>query len=83
MQRWSNDRFLSTPHGVLNDAGTDRSSLAFFSSPNVASVIACLPRCTDPGDPPRSPPAVSRDRVLDFSKATYLHREGYAAQRAS
>jgi hypothetical protein len=23
MKRWSNDRFLSTPHGVLNDSGKD------------------------------------------------------------
>jgi isopenicillin N synthase-like dioxygenase len=83
MKRWSNDRFLATPHGVRNDAGTDRSSIAFFSSPHVASVIKCLPSCTDPGDPPRSPPAVSRDLVLDFSSAHDLHREGYAATRAS
>jgi isopenicillin N synthase-like dioxygenase len=79
MKRWSNDRFLATPHGVRNDAGTDRSSIAFFSSPHVASVIKCLPSCTDPGDSP----AVSRDLVLDFSPAHDLHREGYAATRAS
>src|SRR5437867_1604504 len=30
MKRWSNDRFLSTPHGVLNDTGNDRYSIAFF-----------------------------------------------------
>ena len=42
MKRWSNDRFLSTPHGVLNDTGTDRYSIAFFYSPNgVASSNAC------------------------------------------
>ena len=38
-----------------------------------------LRRCTDPGDPP----AVSRDLVLDLSPAHDLHREGYAATRAS
>jgi isopenicillin N synthase-like dioxygenase len=83
MKRWSNDRFLSTPHGVRNDAGTDRYSIAFFSSPNVASVIECLPSCTDPSDPPRYPPAVYRDLVLDFSNANDFHREGYAAKRTS
>lgn len=45
MKRWSNDRFLSTPHGVLNDSGRDRYSIAFFYSPNVDSVIECLPAC--------------------------------------
>lgn len=43
MKRWSNDRFLSTPHGVLNDGGKDRYSMAFFYSPNVDSVIECVP----------------------------------------
>ena len=42
MRRWSNDRFLSTPHGVLNDSGTDRYSIAYFHSPNPdASSNAC------------------------------------------
>ena len=35
MKRWSNDRFLSTPHGVVNDSGRDRYSIAFFYSPNI------------------------------------------------
>jgi isopenicillin N synthase-like dioxygenase len=83
MKRWSNDRFLSTPYGVLNDSGTDRYSITFFYRPHVASVIECLPSCMDPGDPPRDPPAVSRDLVLDFSNAHYFHREGYAGKRAS
>jgi isopenicillin N synthase-like dioxygenase len=30
MRRYSNDRFLSTPHGVLNESGTDRYSIAYF-----------------------------------------------------
>ena len=45
MKRWSNDRFLSPPHGVLNDSGTDRYSIAFFYSPNPGVVIECLPSC--------------------------------------
>ena len=68
---------------MLNDSGTDRDSIAFVYSPHVASVLECLPSGTDPGDPPRDPPAVYRDLVLDFSHANDLHREGYAAKRAS
>lgn len=82
MKRWSNDRFLSTPHGVLNDTGTDRYSTAFFYSPNVDAVIECLPSCVGPGNPPRYEPAVYRDLVLDFCNANYFHRRAYTGRRA-
>ena len=82
MKRWSNDRFLSTPHGVLNDSGTDRYSIAFFYSPNVSSTIECLPSCTSAEDPPHYPPAVYRDLVLDFYNANYFHRPGHAREGA-
>jgi isopenicillin N synthase-like dioxygenase len=79
MKRWSNDRFLSTPHGVLNDSGTDRYSIAFFHSPNPSSVVQCLPSCTGPGNPPRYPPALYRDLILAFFDANYFHRKGHSA----
>jgi isopenicillin N synthase-like dioxygenase len=80
MKRWSNDRFLSTPHGVLNDSGKDRYSIAFFYSPSVDAVIECVPSCTSADDPPRYPPAVYRDLVLAFYNANYFHRQGYAGK---
>jgi isopenicillin N synthase-like dioxygenase len=81
MKRWSNDRFLSTPHGVLNDSGRDRYSIAFFYSPNVNAVIECLPSCVSPDNPPRYPRAIYRDLVLDFYNANYFHRQGYSGKR--
>jgi isopenicillin N synthase-like dioxygenase len=81
MKRWSNDRFLSTPHGVLNDSGTDRYSIAFFYSPTPAARLECLPTCTGPGNPPRYEPAVYRDLVLQFYNANYFHRDGYTGSR--
>jgi isopenicillin N synthase-like dioxygenase len=77
MKRWSNDRFLSTPHGVLNDSGTDRYSIAFFYSPNPDAVIECVPSCVGPDDPPRYESAVYRDLVLAFYNANYFHRRDY------
>jgi isopenicillin N synthase-like dioxygenase len=82
MRRWSNDRFLSTPHGVLNDSGTDRYSIAYFHSPNPDSVIECLPSCVAPDNPPRYRPAVYRDLVLEFYRANYFHQQGHKSDAA-
>jgi isopenicillin N synthase-like dioxygenase len=82
MRRWSNDRFLSTPHGVINESGTDRYSIAYFHSPNPDRVIACLPSCTGPGDPPRYPPALYRDLIREFYRANYFHQKGHASAAA-
>jgi len=79
MKRWSNDRFLSTPHGVLNESGTDRYSIAFFYSPNPDAAIECLPTCVGPINPAHYPPAVYRDLVLEFYNANYFHRREYQA----
>jgi isopenicillin N synthase-like dioxygenase len=77
MKRWSNDRFLSTPHGVLNDSGKDRYSIAFFYSPNVNATIDCVPTCVSADNPPRYEPAVYRDLVLKFYNANYFHRKAF------
>jgi isopenicillin N synthase-like dioxygenase len=78
MKRWSNDRFLSTPHGVLNDSGRDRYSIAFFYSPNVDAVIECLPSCVSADNPARYPRAVYGDLVRAFYSANYFHQQCYA-----
>ena len=80
MKRWSNDRFLSTPHGVINDSGRDRYSIAFFYSPNVSAVIDCLPSCVSADNPPRYPPAVYGDLVRAFYSANYFHQKSYPRQ---
>jgi isopenicillin N synthase-like dioxygenase len=83
MRRWSNDRFLSTPHGVLNESGTDRYSIAYFYSPNPNAVIECVPTCVTTENPPRYPPAVYRDLVLEFYRANYFHQKGHRSAAAA
>src|SRR6516164_3088259 len=82
MRRWSNNRFLSTPHGVLNESGTDRYSIAYFHSPNPAAIIECLPSCVSADNPAKYPPAVYRDLVLEFYRANYVHQKGHRSAAA-
>jgi isopenicillin N synthase-like dioxygenase len=83
MRRWSNDRFLSTPHGVLNESGNDRYSIAYFHSPNPNAVIECVPTCVAAENPPRYAPAVYRDLVLEFYRANYFHQKGHRSTAAA
>jgi isopenicillin N synthase-like dioxygenase len=82
MRRYSNDRFLSTPHGVLNDSGRDRYSLAYFHSPNPAAVIAPLPSCVSAENPPKYPATVYRELIMAFFKANYFHQKGHESDAA-
>jgi isopenicillin N synthase-like dioxygenase len=82
MRRWSNDRFLSTPHGVINESGADRYSIAYFHSPNPASMIECLPSCVSADNPAHYPPALYRDLVLEFYRANYFHQKGHRSEAA-
>lgn len=82
MRRWSNDRFLSTPHGVINDSGTDRYSIAYFHSPNPANTIECLPTCVSADNPARYEPTVYRDLVLEFYRKNYFHQRGHESEAA-
>jgi isopenicillin N synthase-like dioxygenase len=82
MRRWSNDRFLSTPHGVINETGADRYSIAYFHSPNPAATIECLPSCVSADNPAKYAPAVYRDLVLEFYRANYFHQKGHQSAAA-
>jgi isopenicillin N synthase-like dioxygenase len=49
MQRWSNDRWRSNFHRVVNPPRTGkpqpRQSVAYFLHPNHDAPIACIPTC--------------------------------------
>jgi isopenicillin N synthase-like dioxygenase len=43
MQRWTNGRFVSTPHRVTNKTGKQRFSVPFFANPDYDATIVPLP----------------------------------------
>jgi isopenicillin N synthase-like dioxygenase len=68
LMRWTNDRWLSNVHRVVNppaDDGRARLSIAFFNHPNYDALIECLPS----QGPPRHPPVLSGEyRDLKYAK---------------
>ena len=75
MRRLSNDRFLSTPHAVINEGTRDRYSVAYFHSPNPDKVLECVPSAVSSERPAAYPPALYRDLVLEFYRANYFHQQ--------
>jgi isopenicillin N synthase-like dioxygenase len=69
MSRWTNGRWRSTLHRVVNPprdltGSTRRLSLVAFTGPNENSEIVCLPTCMDADHPPRFSPVRAGDYVM-------------------
>jgi isopenicillin N synthase-like dioxygenase len=81
-RRWTNDRFLSTPHRVMNMSGTDRYSIAFFFGPDLDRRLSCLPTCCSPDNPAKYPPISYCEYKTEFVGANYFGRKA-KAEKAS
>jgi isopenicillin N synthase-like dioxygenase len=68
MQRWTNDRWRSTLHRVVNpplDSGrlSRRMSIGFFLHPNYETRISSLPTCVGPGTPAKYPEVLAGELI--------------------
>jgi isopenicillin N synthase-like dioxygenase len=77
MAQWTNDRWRSTLHRVVNPpaevAGSSRRhSLVFFHQPNFDAPIECLPTCLAPDERPKYAPVTSGDHLAQKLSQTYL-----------
>jgi len=80
LRRWTNGRFLSTAHRVLNASGRDRYAVPFFFDPRVDVRIDALPTCTGPGNPPRWEPTTYGDYLRWFMNRNYARQTGQTAE---
>ena len=74
MARWTNDRWVSTLHRVVNPTGeaarARRQSFAFFHQPNWHQEIVCLPTCLGEGEAPKYEPVLSGPYLMSKFQST-------------
>jgi isopenicillin N synthase-like dioxygenase len=56
LARWTNDRYVSTPHRVVATGAGERISIPFFVNPDPETEVACIPSCVDAARPCRYEP---------------------------
>ncbi|RAI40184.1 isopenicillin N synthase family dioxygenase [Rhodoplanes roseus] len=69
--RWTNDRYRSTLHRVVNVSGRERYSVPFFYTGNPDQPIACIPTCLAPGETPKYAPTTVEAHLQDMYARTY------------
>ncbi len=69
MARWTNDRWHSTRHRVVDPpdpsaATARRQSMPYFQNANWSATISCLPTCLEPGEKPRYAPVLAGPHLM-------------------
>lgn len=70
-QRWTNDRFRSTPHRVINLRGETRYSIPFFCGTRWDVKLECLPTCQAPDNPARYAPQSFGEYMAELTPKVY------------
>lgn len=70
LRRWTDKRFLATPHRVINRSGRERYAIPFFMDASYRAVMAPI---TEDGSPGREPPIIYPDFMTGYQRANFHH----------
>jgi isopenicillin N synthase-like dioxygenase len=74
MKRWTNERFLATPHRVINRTpNADRYAAPFFFDCALDHHMECIPSCTDASNPPKYGTTSYAEYMAWFYDRNYAH----------
>lgn len=65
LMRWTNDKYKSTVHRVVNRTAKERYSIPLFFSINYDETVETLPSCISEENPAKYPPIAAGRYVLD------------------
>ncbi len=69
MSRWTNDKWLSTPHRVVNPPNVGvganrRQSMAYFCNLNMDAPVEAIPTCVSSKNPAKYPRTKAGDHLM-------------------
>jgi isopenicillin N synthase-like dioxygenase len=82
LARYSNDRYVPTPHRVINTNNTLRHAVPFFYGPSLDAVIRPVPTCVSPNNPAKYEPLLYADHRRKLDLTNFAHRRKEADKAA-
>lgn len=73
MSMWSNGRYSSTVHRVVNMTGKERYSIPFFLNPDCGTMVERLPTCQGKAEVSRCSSETSHDILYRRYRGSFVH----------